>query len=119
MAQQVNRAPSPGAITQVARTFQLVWRLMNDPRVPILPKLIVPAVIVYVVSPIDLIPDMIPILGQADDVGVIFFGIRLFIEMCPPDIVMEHRRALEGNPSGTRDEYVDASYRVVDDDTKR
>ncbi len=116
MAQQVNRAPSPGAITQVTRTLQLVWRLMADPRVPVLPKLIVPAVIVYVVSPIDLIPDVIPILGQADDVGVIFFGIRLFIEMCPPDIVMEHRRALEGNASSPHDEYVDASYRVVDDD---
>ncbi len=119
MAQQVKRAPSPGALAQVARTFQLVWRLINDPRVPVLPKLIVPAVVIYVVSPIDLIPDPIPVLGQMDDIGVIFFGIRFFIEMCPPDVVMEHRRALEGNPSGAGDEYVDATYRVVDDDTKR
>ncbi len=116
MAQSVNRTPTPGAITQVARTLQLIWRLMSDPRVPILPKLIVPAVLIYVVSPIDLIPDMIPILGQADDVGVIFFGIRFFIEMCPPDVVMEHRRALEGSAGPAGNDYVDGSYRVVDDD---
>lgn len=119
MANQVNPNPVPGTLVQVARTLQLVWRLMNDSRVAFLPKLIVPAAIAYVVWPIDLIPDPIPLLGQIDDIGVIFLGIRFFIEMCPPDIVMEHRRAIAGEGKHGSGEYVDATYRVVrDDDTK-
>ncbi len=118
MAQQVKRNVDPGALAQVTRTLQLVWRLLQDPRVPPLPKLIVPLVIVYVISPIDLIPDLMPILGQVDDLAVIFFGIRFFIEMCPPDVVMEHRRAIAGAAGRAGDDYVDATYRVVDDDKK-
>ncbi len=119
MAQQVKRNMDPGALTQVARTFQLVWRLLADPRVPVLTKLIIPLVIVYVVSPIDVIPDVIPVFGQMDDLAVIFFGIRFFIELCPADIVMEHRRAIAGTTGDVGDEYVDATYSVVDDDDKK
>jgi uncharacterized membrane protein YkvA (DUF1232 family) len=119
MTQGVNQNPNPGALVQVVRTLQLVWRLLNDPRVPILPKLIVPAVIVYVVSPIDLIPDPILVLGQLDDIGVIFFGLRFFIELCPSDVVMEHRRAIAGQAGRGQGEYVDATYRVMDDDERK
>ncbi len=117
MAANVKRNPDPGMLVQFSRTLQLVWRLMNDPRVPILPKLIIPGVIVYFLSPIDLIPELfIPIVGEVDDIAVIFLGIRFFIEMCPPHVVLEHRRALEGDGGGARDDYVDGTYRVVDDD---
>ncbi len=119
MGQQPNSVPNLGNLAQIWRTLQLVGRLLADPRVPALTKLIIPGVILYVVSPIDLIPDMIPILGQLDDVAVIFMGIRFFIELCPPDVVMEHRRALEGTAGAGGGEYVDATYRVVDDDDKR
>jgi uncharacterized membrane protein YkvA (DUF1232 family) len=119
MGQQPNSSPKHGTITQIAHTFQLVWRLLNDSRVPILNKLIVPAVIAYVVWPIDLIPDAIPILGQLDDVGVVFFGIRFFIETCPEDVVMEHRRAIAGETNRGRGDYVDATYRVVDEDRRK
>ena len=119
MAQQVKRNIDPGALTQVARTFQLVWRLLADARVPVLPKLIIPLVIVYVVSPIDLIPDVMPIVGQMDDLAVIFMGIRFFIELCPADIVMEHRRAIAGSAGEAHDEYVDGTYHVVDDDKNK
>ncbi len=118
MAQQMNGTPNPGALVQTARTLQLVWRLLADSRVPLLPKLIIPIVIAYVVSPLDLVPDLIPIAGQLDDIGVIFLGIRFFIEMCPPNIVMEHRRALAGGTVEHSDEYVDGAYRVVDDDKR-
>ncbi len=116
MAEQIKKSIDPGALAQVTRTLRLVWRLMNDPRVPVMPKLIVLGTIIYVVSPIDVVPDVIPILGQADDLAVIVFGIRFFIAMCPPDIVMEHRRAIEGDAaSPAHDDYVDATYRVVED----
>ncbi len=113
-----NQTPNAGMVTQVVHSFQLVWRLLLDPRVPLLPKMIIPLVVLYVVSPIDLIPDMIPIAGQLDDIGILFLGMRFFIELCPPDVVMEHRRALGERVSTGNEEVVDASYRIVDDDQK-
>ncbi len=108
-----------GALAQLVRTVRLVWRLMLDPRVPTWPKWIVPASILYVLSPIDLVPDLILGLGQADDVAILFLAVRLFIEFCPPDVVQEHRRVLAGmdardDPSS--EEVVEGSYRVMSDD---
>jgi uncharacterized membrane protein YkvA (DUF1232 family) len=114
MAQQSGANPKPSTLTELMTTLQLVWRLLNDPRVPLLTKAIVPGIVLYVLSPIDLIPDLIPLLGQLDDAAVIFLGIRFFIDLCPADVVMEHRRALAGE--GGRGDYVDATYRVVDED---
>jgi len=105
----------PSVLIEIWRSMQLVWRLMLDPRVPFLPKLIVPLVALYVLSPLDLIPDVLLVVGQLDDIALLFFGTKLFLNSCPPDVVLEHRRALEGGTVSS-DEYVDGSYRVVDED---
>ena len=118
MSQQMKGSLDQGALAQATRTLRLVWRLLNDPRVPILTKLVIPGILLYVVSPIDLIPDVMPIVGQVDDLAVIFFGIRFFIQICPPDVVLEHSRAISGETHDTRGDYVDATYRVVNDDDK-
>lgn len=117
---QVDVQRSVGALSQLLRTLQLVWRLLFDPRVPVLPKLIIPAVLLYVLSPIDLLPDLILGLGQIDDVAIVFFGIQLFLELCPPDIVAEHRRIIAGTTNQTdtpSEEVVEGTYRVVSDET--
>jgi uncharacterized membrane protein YkvA (DUF1232 family) len=112
--------PEPfGVVGQLVQTLRLVWRLLQDPRVPIFPKLIIPAAIIYVLSPIDLIPDFILGLGQVDDIAVLFFSIRFFIAMCPPDIVEEHRRALTVSPTRSGadpEDVVEGSYHVMSDD---
>jgi uncharacterized membrane protein YkvA (DUF1232 family) len=107
-----------GAVTQFVRTLRLVWRLLNDSRVPGLSKLIIPGAIAYVLSPIDLIPDMILGLGQLDDVAIVMLGIALFIELCPRKIVEEHRRviAAEAGTSVTSDNVIEGSFREVSDD---
>lgn len=108
-----------GALAQFVRSLRLVWRLLQDSRVPALPKLIIPAAILYVLSPIDLLPDFILGLGQFDDVAIVFLSIALFVEFCPRAIVEEHRRALaEGEPTAgySEDGVVEGSYRVVRDD---
>jgi uncharacterized membrane protein YkvA (DUF1232 family) len=69
---------------------------MFDPRVPLWLKTIVPASLVYLVSPIDFVPDVIPGLGQLDDLAVIVIGVKLFIELCPPEIVRQHLQELLG-----------------------
>jgi len=74
---------------------RLTWRLINDPRVSSLVKVGIPLFIVlYFFSPIDFIPDFLPILGQLDDIGVILFGMSLIVRFSPQTIVEEHKRAL-------------------------
>ena len=111
-----------GILGELVRNAQLVWRLLKDPRVPLPIKLIIPGVVgVYVLSPIDFMPDVLPLIGQIDDIAVLFGGVMLFIQMCPPDVVDEHRAALAGEvkapPTGTGGhvgETVDAEYRVIE-----
>lgn len=110
-----------GAIAQVMRTMRLVWRLLNDARVSGFPKLIIPAALIYVISPVDFMPDVILGLGQLDDLGIIALSIALFIEFCPRAIVEEHRRAIAAEadpPPPDSGEVIDGSYRVMHDDDK-
>jgi len=68
---------------------RLYWRLFRDRRVPILPKALLVLTLVYVVSPLDIIPDFIPVIGEMDDVVVVLSGLWLFIRLCPPEVVRE------------------------------
>ncbi|MCX7839389.1 MAG: DUF1232 domain-containing protein [Anaerolineae bacterium] len=110
-----------GVLTQFIRTLRLVWRLLNDARVSWLAKLIIPAAILYVLSPVDFLPDLALGLGQLDDVGIIALAIALFIEACPRAIVEEHRRALAAEGTApTRDEnIIEGSYREIPNDQAR
>lgn len=109
-----------GIVAELVRNAQLVWRLLKDSRVPLPVKLILPGVVgLYVLSPIDALPDVLPLLGQLDDIAVLFAGVAIFIEMCPRDIVEEHRAALLREATGARTsvregETVDAEYRVIE-----
>jgi len=108
-----------GAVTQFVRTLRLVWRLLNDSRVPTLPKLIIPLALIYLLSPFDLVPDLMLGLGQLDDLGVLALAVALFIEFCPREVVEEHRRAIAAtaNPRDSSDEtIIEGSYQVRDDD---
>jgi uncharacterized membrane protein YkvA (DUF1232 family) len=111
-----------GALAQIVRTLRLVWRLLVDSRVPLFPKLILLVAAIYVISPIDLIPDVILGLGQMDDVAIVFLAIALFIELCPRAIVEEHRAAIAAESGGpvkrSDEEVVDGAFRVVPDDDK-
>lgn len=81
-------------VRDAARQVRLAWRLFWDQRVPMWTKLIPPIALGYVLFPIDIIPDVAVGLGQLDDVAVLLLGLKLFIELAPPDVVREHLRAL-------------------------
>ena len=68
---------------------RLYWRLFRNWRVPILPKALLVLTLVYVVSPLDVIPDFIPVIGEMDDAAVVLSGLWLFIRLCPPEVVRE------------------------------
>ena len=97
--------PSPQQRNVIQSTIlrvRLVWRLIRDPRVLWLLKLIPVGGLLYVFFPFDLILDLAPIIGQLDDAGIILGSLWLFVEMCPPDIVKEHMDDLTAiNVKGT------------------
>ena len=63
----------------------------RDPRVPWFAKGLAIAVAAYALSPIDLIPDFIPVIGYLDDLIIVPLGIALVVRMIPPDVMAEHR----------------------------
>lgn len=83
---------------------RMVWGIMRDPRTPIGLKGLLAAALAYVVLPVDLIPDVIPILGQADDLTVLLLVLDLFIQNAPAEVRAEHAaRARSGNADLDRD----------------
>ncbi len=99
-----------GMIRDFVLRVKLIVRLIRDRRVSFWLKIIPVAGLVYLVSPIDLIPDIVlPVIGELDDAAVLWLTNALFLELCPPEIVGEHVKALIGGPSKPGDgEVVDA-----------
>lgn len=75
--------------------IRLFWRLMTDRRVSFLPKTIMAAGLLYFAWPLDLIP-VFPFigLGLLDDIIVIYVAAKLFMRLCPRNVVEEHVRLL-------------------------
>jgi uncharacterized membrane protein YkvA (DUF1232 family) len=75
----------------IKRDVHAVYLASRDPRVPWLAKALAVCVAAYALSPIDLIPDFIPVLGYLDDVILLPLGILLVVRMIPASIMAEHR----------------------------
>jgi uncharacterized membrane protein YkvA (DUF1232 family) len=68
----------------------------RDPRVPWYAKLLAGVVVAYAVSPVDLIPDFIPVIGLLDDMIIVPLGLGLALKMIPREVMEEHRREAKG-----------------------
>ncbi|MEO8638585.1 MAG: DUF1232 domain-containing protein [Chloroflexota bacterium] len=79
---------------------RVIWGLVRDPRTPLPLKGLLGAALVYLVMPFDLIPDAIPIIGQADDLTVLMLVLDLFIANAPAQVRKDH---LERAKNGTAD----------------
>lgn len=77
------------AVLMMPNIVKLIGRLVRDPRVPRRAKITLGLAAAYVVSPIDLIPEVIPVVGWADDVLVLMFAIDSLIERAGDDVVEE------------------------------
>jgi len=86
--------PEGSFFREVVQQVKLAFGLLLDPRVHPLTKLIPVAAIGYLLLPTDIIPDILPILGQVDDVVVLMLGLRLFFELSPAPVVQEHLQRL-------------------------
>ncbi len=106
--------PQVNLLRTVINRARLVWRLMRDPRVPGYLKALPVAILIYLALPVDLLPDIAPLLGQVDDLGVLIVGIESFIALCPSEVVEEHLRQIEGRvrPSRTTSETIEGEWRL-------
>jgi uncharacterized membrane protein YkvA (DUF1232 family) len=88
----------------IRRDVVAVWIAARDPRVPWYAKALALAVAAYALSPIDLIPDFIPVLGYLDDLIIVPLGILLVIKLVPAELMAEFRAEAarrEGAPRST------------------
>ena len=69
-----------------------LWFCRSHPRTPLAAKILAALVVAYAFSPIDLIPDFIPVLGYLDDLLIVPAGIYLALRMIPEDVVAESRQ---------------------------
>ncbi|SEA46361.1 YkvA family protein [Microbulbifer marinus] len=83
---------------KMQQQLQVLYLASRDPRTPLLAKLLLIAVVAYALSPIDLIPDFIPLLGYLDDLLLLPLGIWLAIKLVPPDLWLELRARAEAEP---------------------
>ena len=72
------------------RDGRLAWRLVRDPRTPLRAKLILAACVLFIVSPINWLPNLVPVLGQLEDAALLSLGIELFLRNVPAELKAEH-----------------------------
>lgn len=83
--------------------LRLVWRLLRDSRAPWWAKALLPALLVYLALPLDLIPDFVPVVGYLDDLLVIMLVVAVLLRALPDEVVEEQVSGLEGkSPAGHR-----------------
>ncbi|GJL64394.1 MAG: membrane protein [Nitrospirales bacterium] len=79
----------------VKRDIHAVYLASHDPRVPWYAKLLAVLVVAYALSPVDLTPDFISIIGYLDDLVLLPLSLLLVIRLLPPGIMAEHRSIAE------------------------
>lgn len=100
-----------GWLKEFLAHLELAWQLLWDGRVPFTTKLVPLFSLLYLLSPVDLISDLIPGLGQVDDLVLILIGLRMFISLSPPDIVSEYRQ-ISRNPD--EDPWPDSDPEIIE-----
>ena len=90
-------APRTGAkrtvmeyVNQLPQFLTLLWGLLTDRRVAVLDKVLVAGAIAYIVTPMDLLPDFIPFLGEVDDVYLLVLSLRRLLENAGRKVLLSH-----------------------------
>ncbi len=105
--------PQGGMLRDFVTRLKLIGRLMGDRRVNIFLKILPLASLAYLFWPLDAIA--IPFVGVLDDVGILWIGSTLFVELCPPNVVKEHLNELASNvDDDSTSDVVDAEATDVD-----
>ncbi len=110
---------APRLLPKLIKFVRLVWRLTFDKRVSIFLRALVPLAVVYAISPLDIVPDRLPILGRFDDLIILGLALLFLTKLAPPAIIDEH---MGRTPPSDRPEdkdpakVVDGQSRLIDDE---
>ena len=91
-----------GWARSIKRDVVALWYAARDPRVPWYAKAVAACVVAYALSPIDLIPDFIPVLGYLDDVILVPLGIIAAVKLVPDELMEEFRERATQLPQRPR-----------------
>lgn len=83
-----------GLLRSLVRSGRLSWRLLGDTRTPFTLKLLLVGAVLLIFSPINWIPNFIPVLGQLEDVALLALAMNVFLKRVPPDVRAEHAAVL-------------------------
>jgi uncharacterized membrane protein YkvA (DUF1232 family) len=89
----------PLLFTRFRKEVVMFWHVMRHPQTPTKAKLAALLAVIYVVSPIDLIPDFIPVLGWLDDVGMVTLLLSIAYKLLPKDLYESLRAKVDGTES--------------------
>ncbi len=89
----------PGFWRELWQQARLVYYLLRDPEVPFYLKLLPFTAVLYLLFPFDLLPDLVPIIGQLDDITALLVGAKVFIELSPPHVVARHMQKIREQDS--------------------
>ena len=93
---------------------RLALRLVREPRVPLLTKGVLLLAVLYIISPLDFIPDVFPVIGQLDDLGIAVAALEIFLRFCPAGAKAYHQEAIAQrraySPMAAADDFIDADW---------
>ena len=90
-----------GFLGELWQQVRLVFYLIKDREVPIYLKVLPLVGVLYTLFPIDIITDVVPVLGQLDDLTILLIGAKVFIEMAPPQVVARYMDQMNSRNEAT------------------
>jgi len=109
----INIKPLKEEMRRLKTDTYALYLSYKDPRVPWYAKVIIAATVGYALSPIDLIPDFIPVLGQLDDLIIVPAGISLALKMIPEEVLDEYREKAQSELNGSSPKNWVAAFIIV------
>jgi uncharacterized membrane protein YkvA (DUF1232 family) len=89
----------PEKLRALALDAKIVWIAARDRRTPVKAKVAAGLIAAYLVSPIDIIPDFIPLVGWLDDILIARYGVAYVLRQLPPELLAEFRAVASGEPA--------------------
>lgn len=91
----MTKPPRTSRLRALKREAMALYFAARDPRTPLVAKVLAAVVVAYALSPIDLIPDFIPVIGLLDDLVLLPLGVAIVLRLVPPEVMAEARARAE------------------------